>query len=92
MATSVETLDALLDPQNREVKALVYQVAGFGLFRREDGKWVPDYEKEENEYDDMPFVELDPSKSIPLIQKWDTGEGVTDDDLQEYSLQEEEAE
>ena len=59
MATSVETLDALLDPQTREVKALVYQVAGLGLFRREDGKWVPDYEKEENEYDDMPFVELD---------------------------------
>ena len=33
MADNVETLDALLDRETREVKVLSYQVAGLGLFK-----------------------------------------------------------
>lgn len=89
MADNVETLDALLDRDTREVKVLSYQVSGLGLFRRDNGKWVPDYEDAEDEYDDMLVIELDPSKSTPVIEKWDAGEGLMDDDLQEYALPEE---
>lgn len=89
MADNVETLDALLDRETREVKVLSYQVSGLGLFKRDNGKWVPDYEETEDEYDDMLVIELDPSKSTPVIEKWDAGEGLMDDDLQEYALPEE---
>ena len=92
MASSVEELQAFLDPDTREVKYLMYLVDGLGVFSRENSKWVPAIEKTEGEFEDLPIIDLDPSKAMPLVEKWDTGEGVTDDDLQEYSLQEEEAE
>jgi|DEB0MinimDraft_10_1074344.scaffolds.fasta_scaffold01120_2 hypothetical protein len=92
MASSVEQLEALLDPETREVKYLMYMVSGLGSFLRKDGKWVVAYEETDNQFEDLPIIDLDPSKSMPLIEKWDTGEGVKDDDLQEYALPEEEDE
>ena len=92
MANSVEEFQALLDPDTREVKYLLYFVEGLGNFERKDGKWAPLVEETDGQFENLPIIDLDPSKSMPLIEKWDTGEGVKDDDLQEYALPEEEDE
>jgi hypothetical protein len=92
MATNnpVEILEALIDPRTREVKYITYQVEGVGDFRREGGKWVVDLEETPGQFDDLDIVELDISSSMPLIEKWDTGDGVSEKDVREYELPEEE--
>jgi hypothetical protein len=87
---SIETLEALIDPKTREVKHLAYQVEGVGDFRREGGKWVPDLEEFSGQFDDLNIIDLDISKAMPLIEQWDTGEAMSEEDVKEYALPEEE--
>jgi hypothetical protein len=90
MATNnpVETLEALISPKTGEVMYLAYQVEGVGDFRREGGKWVPDFEDSAGQFDDLDIIDLDISKAMPLIDKWDTGEGMSREDVKEYALTE----
>lgn len=93
MNNSVETLEALIDPKTSEVRHIAYQIDGVGDFRRENGKWVPDNEEAEpGQFDDLDIRELDTTKAMPLIERWDTGESLSEDDVLEYELSEEEAE
>lgn len=93
MSNSVETLEALIDPKTAEVRHIAYQIEGVGDFRRENGKWVPDNEEAEpGQFDDLNIRELDTTKAMPLIERWDTGESLSEDDVLEYELSEEEAE
>lgn len=87
---SLETLEALIDPRTREVKYLTYQVEGVGEFRREGGKWVVNLEETPEQFDDLDVVDLDISNAMPLIEQWDTGDGVLEEDVRKYELPEEE--
>ena len=87
---AVETLEALIDPKTREVKFIVYEVEGVGDFRREGGKWIPDLEEFPGQFNDLNIIDLDIEKAMPLIEKWDAGEGMSEEDVQEFALSEEE--
>jgi hypothetical protein len=87
---SIETLEALIDPRTREVKYIAYQVEGVGDFRREGGKWIVDLEDTPGQFDDLDIIDLDISKAMPLIEQWDTGEAMSEEDVKEYALPEEE--
>lgn len=83
----MEELQALLDPDSREVKYVMYFIDRVGNFQRRGGKWIPLVEETEGEFEDMPIIDLDPPKSKPLIEKWDAG-GLTEADLKDYILEE----
>jgi len=86
---SVENLEALIDPETSEVKHIAYQIEGMGEFRRENGKWVPDTnEAEPGQFDDLDIKELDTTKAMALIERWDTGESLSESDVLEYELPE----
>jgi hypothetical protein len=87
---SIETLEALIDPRTKEVKYLTYQVEGVGNFRREGGKWIVNLEDTPEQFDDLNIIDLDISKAMPLIEQWDTGEAMSEKDVKEYALPEEE--
>ena len=84
---SVENLEALIDPKTSEVKHIAYQIEGIGEFRRENGRGGPDtIEAEPGQFDDLDIVELDTAKAMPLIERWDAGDSISESDVLEYEL------
>jgi hypothetical protein len=92
MATNqepVEMLELLVSNKNSEIKYLIYEVVGLGGFRREGGKWVPNLEETDDQFDDMRVFNIDINKSSDLLTKWDSGEELSEEDINQYLLPEE---
>lgn len=85
----VETLEALIGNKSGVVEYIVYEVAGLGSFRREDGKWVVDTEDTPDQFDEMKIIDLDINGVAELLEKWDSKEELTEEDLMKYALPEE---
>jgi predicted ATPase len=85
----VETLEALIGNKSGEVEYIVYEVGSLGSFRREGGKWIVNTEDTPDQFDEMKIVDLDISKVPELLQKWDSKEKLTEEELSSYALPEE---
>ncbi len=85
----VETLELLVSNKDASIQYLVYEVAGLGAFRREDGKWVPHLEETEDQFDDMRVFNIDMNKGSDFVAKWDSEGTVSVEEVVPYELSEE---
>lgn len=87
-----QTVEALVNEDTRAVEAIVYTIPDVGVFFRKESKWVPSDPQAAAEYDGAEIIDIEYNKAKDLVEKWDAGDISADEDLQDYAVEEEEAE
>ncbi len=82
-----QAVEALSDDSGN-VSAIVFSVAGLGVFFRKEGKWVPATPEMSEEYDGAEITDIDVEKAKELVARWDAGDKFTTADLTEYAVEE----
>lgn len=87
-----QSVEALTDEESKELMTVVYDVENLGTFFRIEGEWKMGTPEIAEEYDGAVVTPIEYNKATELVEKFDAGEKMTEDDLDEYAAPEEEDE
>lgn len=85
-----QAVEALTDEDTKKLLTVVYDVENLGSFFRIGGEWKMGTPEIAEEYDGAVVTPIKYEKAAELVEKFDAGEEITEDDLEEYAAPEEE--